>query len=324
MSSFIGIDGGGSITRAVMTDRDGNCLAAVSGPAANIQHVTIETLEKILLSLVTRLQDQSKTGDAPVQYIVAGFAGAGWPVEQKKVESVFNKLGFLENCYICSDIEIASEGALVDAPGVVLSVGTGSIAFGRDRDGEVVRAGGWGYLLGDEGSGYWIGLQAISRSLQSYDAAVPNTALSNIICQAFELNSIPEIVPLVYSEKVNREAIAALAPAVFDAARNKDAAALSILHEAADLLAVLVKTILKRHTIESPAALCLTGGIFEQRDILLPALLEHLRDEVILQEPRMIPAAGAVLMALRECNMTVNDHIIGNLSKVTLTGRVSQ
>lgn len=317
MNCLIGIDGGGSRTRAVLVDSSGCLLAGALGGPTNIQFLDKETFKITISSLLSELYTSSRSGPQAVEALVAGFAGAGRPSDREIIGLVFDELELKDRYKILTDMEIALHGAFRDEQGIVLIAGTGSAAFGRDAAGRVQRCGGWGYLVGDEGSGYYIGRTAVRYALQSYDTMLPATVLVDIICRVFDLDAIDRIIQKIYSGMVSRTGIANLAPAVFDAAAQEDEVALMIIKDAGESLGKLVETLLRRLNLKTkPVNLCLTGSIFNKREILLPHILKNIREEVRLIDPQFPPVAGAVLLAFKQANITINAEVEDNLRKI--------
>jgi len=317
MDCLIGIDGGGSRTRAVLVDGSGNLLAGALGGPANIQLHNKETFKTTINSLLSELYTSSRSSSRMVKAIVAGFAGAGRSSNREIAGSILDKLDLKNRHKIMTDMEIALYGAFRDKPGIILIAGTGSAAFGRDAIGNVRRCGGWGYLVGDEGSGYYIGRTAVRYTLQSYDTILPATVLTDIICEAFDLETIDQIIPAIYSGAVSRIDIANLAPAVLDAEVQGDQVALMIIEEAGKSLGKLVETLLHRLKFEAkPVNLCLAGSIFKKRDTLLPYILENIQDGVRIVDPQFPPVVGAALLAFKEVKIPITPEVETNLKKI--------
>jgi len=319
VTALIGIDGGGSRIRAVAVESNAALIATVSlrFPAnvlSSEEKSFYETLNAVFTALQTYLSTQSLEKSA----IVAGFAGAGRPSEQNALLSLFSKIGFRNNITILSDLEIALEGAFPEGEGIVLVAGTGSAAIGRDASGVIQRCGGYGYILGDEGSGYDIGRKAISYAIQNTDGLLPETHLTAELCSCFSVHSVTDIIPLVNSGKLKPADISAFAPTVFSLAREGDALALKIITEAGTSLGILVQGLVKRLKFSSfPISLCLVGSIFKDKELILPYLFSNLPgDTILIVEPEFPPVIGAVIRAFRTSNIPVTDRIKSELKKI--------
>ena len=199
MNCLIGIDGGGSQTRALAVDLSGKVLGTARTGSSNILLSGRESFKKSLDSLFSILYSNSGLFAESVNYLVAGFAGAGRKEEAEYIESGFRANGFAGKISIVTDLDVALHGAFEGGPGVILNSGTGSAATGKDPSGNIMKCGGWGHLVGDEGSGYSIGQSAIRYSLQRCDRVSPETQLAGVVCEHFDLRSITDILPLIYS-----------------------------------------------------------------------------------------------------------------------------
>jgi N-acetylglucosamine kinase-like BadF-type ATPase len=319
MSYFIGIDGGGSATRAIFTDASGKCLAVKNSGSSNFQHLSLSDFKSRIIFLLGELYKDSMVNKPDIRRITAGFAGVGRETDRVKAESVFEDLGFSDRITVTTDIDIAFAGAIPNGPGIVLNAGTGSFAYGRDDNGNYARSGGWGYLLGDEGSGYYIGLEAIKLCLKQYEAGSDKSDLMSIILLEFGLDDITQVIPRIYSEAINRQKIAEIAPIVLDAAMEGNSEARIIAEKAGHELSDLVRTILNRLSYtKKPVKLCLTGGVFEKHEAIVPVITDDLKDEVELTGPEFSPAVGAILIAMKDDDVVIDEDVFMNLRKISL------
>jgi N-acetylglucosamine kinase-like BadF-type ATPase len=314
MNCLIGIDGGGSFTRAIAVDHSGHIIAtSVTGPTC-LQFLDKKRTQNITESLISCLLEQAGTSVGSVDFLVAGFAGAGRKQAQEIMESVLRKIGFRENISITSDLEIAHYGAFLGAAGIVLNAGTGSSAMCCDSSGAIVRCGGWGYLIGDEGSAYHMGRLAFGNIFKSLDGSIADTSLSETLCNEFQLAAVEELITRLYSGTILRSSISAFAPRVFHAAQEGDSVAREIVAECGSALGALVETLLKRARFDvRPVPLCCTGGMFENRDLLLPLIYEVVKNEVRIAKPRFAALEGAVLMGFDKANIPVDAEMKANL-----------
>ncbi|MBW3622290.1 MAG: hypothetical protein KY468_02645 [Armatimonadetes bacterium] len=205
---------------------------------------------------------------------------------------------------IVSDIEIAFTGAAVGEDAVVLIAGTGSVAYGGTRDGGRARAGGWGYLLSDEGSAFWIGLQGVRAALRAFDGRGPETELMGRLMRALGLHDPMELEGAVYGMESVNTGVAALASVVINAAREGDGVASSILEEGGRLLAravLAVLTRLDRRNARIPVAT--VGGVLQDPDSpVRRALVRSLSEAApgaTVTWPALPPVGGALLRAMR-------------------------
>lgn len=299
----LGIDGGGTRTRCLVADLSGSVLGEGHGGPANALVVGRQTAVASLVEAVGQaLQAAGRTPD-DVRAVCAGLAGAGQREMQETLARALAAALALPAgvpVQVVSDARVALAGALQGRPGAILIAGTGSIAYGLDDSGKLHRAGGWGWILGDEGSGFTIGRQALSAGLAALDGTGPATVLGDRICAAWKLRQLSEAVPRVYTDpSAARTEIAALVPLVVQAVGEGDAVAAEILARAGRDLAHLAAALLRRMALAEPLV-ATTGGVLNGvaavRDELIRRLAELMPGARVV-ESAASPAAGAVLMA---------------------------
>ena len=154
----LGIDVGGTKTVCLLADDDGRVVAEGREEGANLQGAGELVLEKVLHSVMERTLERAAVAPSA---ICLGIAGMDRSADEAVVRSIMRRIGYKARILVVNDALIALQAGVGDAPGIVIVSGTGSIAYGRNAAGEAARAGGWGYVLGDEGSGYWIGRLAL-------------------------------------------------------------------------------------------------------------------------------------------------------------------
>jgi len=298
----LGIDGGGTKTRCLAADEHGRILGEGLGGPSNYQVVGAETAAaNVRLAAQQALQAAGGSWDQ-VSAICAGLAGVGRPEDLAIMESALD----LSRLILLTDGRVAVAGALKGQPGVVVISGTGSIAYGVDAAGRTVRAGGWGWILGDEGSGFAIGRDAAVAALAALDGTGPATALGRLISQEWQLERLEQLVRRVYGDLPKaRLDLAALVPVVIGAASQGDEVAVSILAKAGHDLAGLAAAALRRLSLpdDAPALVAVTGGVLTGcafvRDAFASALAVR-APEAVLAESGESPAEGAVRLALTQ------------------------
>ena len=198
---------------------------------------------------------------------------------------------------LTSDAAIALAAAVRNAPGIIVIAGTGSIAFARDDQGKLLRAGGWGIPFDDRGSGYDLGRKAVAAALEAFDGRGPHTLLMDRICQHLDLGDITEIV----SKQLEPQQVAALFPLVMEAAREGDLVARHLCDDAARDLADLAVALLKRAGwTRRSTPVVTTGGVFKSSNLIRRAFARHLRRFApqarveLLERP---PVEGALWLA---------------------------
>jgi N-acetylmuramic acid 6-phosphate etherase len=298
---LLGIDGGGTSTIAILADASGKQLGrGVAGPS-NIQAVGVENGLKALDDCIARAFQSANLPRATVGSICLGLAG----VDRQEGLDVIN--GWASRNRVADRVKVANDATLLlaagtpDGWGLAVIAGTGSIAFTRTPDGTPGRCGGWGYLLGDEGSAYSLAVSALRAACRSHDGVLPATALVNLLVKKMNLSGPPDFIPAVYRGAWDRSAIAGLAPLVLDCAEAGDALAKQIVTEQATELGRTAAQAVKSAGLHlQPVPIALAGGVLVNSTRYRETLLTTLRDSgvsvgVVQLVPE--PVIGAVVLA---------------------------
>jgi len=244
----------------------------------------------------------------PVASVFFGIAGLAAFQKTQSPETLIPWLARDENTRISfdHDLRTALAGGLGGAPGMVVIAGTGSSGFGRAADGRTARAGGWGALLDDCGSGYWLGLQALIAVTRSADGRGPPTQLTQGVLQTLGLSGPTEVLSWIRAEPDRRVEIAALAPLIFDAARTEDGEARRLLHWGADELAKIVEAIAKTLFQNQKTDVVFTGGLSQNREYreLLATAIKTRTPALELRRPKYSPVVGALLLAFEAAQIS--------------------
>jgi len=317
----IGIDGGGTETIGVLANHDGLVLAQSRGGATNYQVVGSNKLKTELENVFDDLLQLSRVPKEKVAHIYLGLAGAGRESDRREIKQLLAG-SYAKGITVESDARIALAGAFAGKPGIILIAGTGAICFGKNADSPVVRSGGWGYLLGDEGSGYYVGQQAIIAALKDLDGRAEKTSLRQIIESHYGLKQIDEIIPLIYKGKIDRTEISSLAPLVFEVSQKGDAVAMNIIKRTGQELGKLVKAVAERLNLRhKPIHIALVGGLINIKDVFINEIFKELYElswDIEVSEPLFSPAIGAVILSFEECGFKMNDDILNNLKKAAV------
>jgi N-acetylglucosamine kinase-like BadF-type ATPase len=297
----LGIDAGGTKTVCQLADEQGTVLAEARGPGANLQAVGELEVEKVLHDV---MEDATADQQQPPAVICLGIAGVDRPEDSRIVRGIMKRIGYKARVLIVNDALVALEAGAPAQPGIVVIAGTGSIAYGRNTGGEAARAGGWGYVLGDEGSGYWIGRSALRAVLRENDRRGPATQLTPLLLQHFGILRPQDLIHEVYHGSLKPVTIATLSQCVQTAFTSGDPVAIGILRAAANELESSALSVGRRlEMIGTPFPFVLAGGIFRA----VPWLHEELERRLPLAAPRsratlldIEPAGGAVRLALAE------------------------
>jgi glucosamine kinase len=297
----LGIDAGGTKTVCFLADGEGRILAEARGGGANLQAVGELQVEKVLHHVM-----EVAIGDRDVRpaAVCLGIAGVDRPQDAEAVRGIMRRLGFKTRTLVVNDALVALTAGAEHGPGVVIIAGTGSIAYGRNDTGRAARAGGWGYLLGDEGSGFWIGRSALSAIVRQADGRGPATHLTELVLARLNLSEPSELIHEVYYHDLHRHSVAGLASLVQRAADEGDAVAADILQRASAELVAAAASVTSRLEMRGDAfPTFLAGGIFKVVPWLVADVTTRLsevapRSRVTLLDTE--PAFGAVRLALAE------------------------
>jgi N-acetylglucosamine kinase-like BadF-type ATPase len=297
----LGIDVGGTKTVCLLATEDGTIVAGAREQGANLQGAGELALEKVLHSAMERAL--AGHGVLP-SAICLGIAGVDRAGDEAVVRAIMSRIGYKAKILVVNDALIALQAGVGEAPGIVIVSGTGSIAYGRNRRGEASRAGGWGYVLGDEGSGYWIGRLALRAVVRHADGRGRETSLTPRLLKHFGVGRAADLIHKIYHERVTPGAIGAVAHYVQQAREEGDAVAAGILTRAADELITAAAAVMKRLELGDTAfSFVLAGGMFhaipwlcDQLRMLLPALAVQSKTFRLDTDP----AVGAVKLAVDE------------------------
>jgi N-acetylglucosamine kinase len=297
----LGIDAGGTKTVCLLADEQGAIVSEGRGAGANLHTAGELAVEKILHeAMEAAIGERAITPSA----ICLGIAGVDRDDEALTVRAIMRRIGYKSRVLVVNDALIGLVAGARDEPGIAINAGTGSIVYGRNADFEAGRAGGWGHMIGDEGSGYWIGRESLAAVMRAADGRGPETRLTAEILQHFNVDDESRLPRIVYDRDLPRVSVAALGPIAQHAAEQGDAVAVRILERAADELVLAARSVATRLEMRGDEfTFYLAGGVFR----VVPWLAEELPRRLVEIAPRaqvqMLheePAVGAVWLALAE------------------------
>ena len=296
MKVLIGIDVGGSKTAAALDAGDGTVHRAAGAGAAVRPGKALASA--VVIAEVAR-QVLGLSGRLHADVLVVGAAGAGRSLERTSLRDALRSEAVAEEVHVTTDIEIALEAAFGESPGIVVSAGTGSIAVGRDRHGKLDRIGGYGWQMGDEGSGYAIGRAALGAVGRAADGRSPGTALHGCVMDRTGSRDLDHLVR--WAASAGPAEVAALAPHILAVAAGGDLVAQGISDYAARELSQLALTLAERLSADPPIAVAVTGGLLSGETPLRRAVLDKLAEAPQLRpaEAPVDAALGALAMARR-------------------------
>ena len=295
---IIGIDGGGTRTVGILTTETGEHLAQVESGPSNY-HVVGETeTQAVLESVIGELHEKARVPSTDAIRFCLGMAGLGRTEDKKIIGKICDRLGISENRILTHDAHIALVGGTAKQHGVIVISGTGAIVYGINADGKEARSSGWGYLLGDEGSGYDIAIKGLRAIVRAADGRGSTTDLTNRILNALELNAADALIR--WAHAASRDTIAELSKAVFDAARSSDTVAEQIVDDATDELVSAASSVIKQLAFDGTFDIVLSGGNLVHQPMFAEKLrrqFAQLAPNASVHLPIHDPAYGAVLLA---------------------------
>lgn len=297
----LGIDAGGTKTVCLVADEQGHVLGSARGPGANLATLGELEVEKVLHEVM----EQAMVGQSGAPAVIClGIAGVDRAVDAAIIRSIMRRIGNKAPVLVVNDALIALEAGAGDGPGIVLIAGTGSICYGRNDRGHAARAGGWGYILADEGSGWWMGQRAIQAVMRQADGRGPATSLTPRVLAYFGVTDPALVVHEVYYHDPRRRLIAGLGPAVQASVDEGDPVAREIVADAAGELALAARSVAEKLEMRGAQfPLVLSGGAFRVVTSLLTDLTSRVAEVVPRGQPRLLdvePAMGAVRLAVAE------------------------
>jgi N-acetylglucosamine kinase-like BadF-type ATPase len=297
-----GADGGGTKTEGVLATPEGEVLARCHAGASNPNVVGVDESASCVWGLIRECCQSADRMPSEIGAAVLGLAGAGTPAIRDRLLSALRaRLNehqlVLSHLVLEHDARIALEGAFSGRPGVIVIAGTGSVVLAKTPMGEIIRIGGWGRVLGDEGSGYWIGREAVRSLARQFDGREPDGVLRRSIAERFGWRAREAVIVAVYQEEFP---LASVAPLVLDACEAGDGSARFILERAADLLIEQLSAAASHVETEAEIGVVFLGGLIDHDTVYGRILAERLRAAVPrakVHQPERSPSEGAVLMA---------------------------
>jgi N-acetylglucosamine kinase-like BadF-type ATPase len=298
---LLAIDGGGTKTQALLTDLEGQVLARGLGPSSNFHSIGLERFGKAITTAVegalVHLSAPGQEGrSGRIAAACFGLAGVDGPDDEAEISRWLRERAIAPRFMVVNDAELILAGGTPDGWGVALISGTGSVCLGRAPNGRSARVGGWGALIGDEGSGYSIAVQALRAATRSADGRDEGGSLLQAALRHWSLKDPAALIGLVHAPETTPAEIAGLAPRVLDLAGRGDAHARRILEDATAQLAEHIRTVIRKLGLTRPP-LALGGGLL--RTGLRQALSAAVGDEVGTVAYVAEPVTGAVVLARR-------------------------
>lgn len=306
MRLFLGVDGGKSGTTALLGEETGRILG--TGRAGPCNHAAEAEgrakLERAVRESIAAACAEAGLDPSGIRFEAACLGMSGGPDDKRAILSELLKADHL---VVTTDAEIALSAAVEAGQGIIVIAGTGSIALGRRHPGQLVRAGGWGYIFGDEGSAFDMVRQAVRAALRMEEGWGPPTALRQALLEATRSRDSNETLHRLYTPEWPRDRVASLAPLVDQAAGSGDGVALEILNAAAQHLAMFAGSVRAQlWSPGEPVEIAYLGGLFESARVRERfRLLVELESANRCGPPKRPAAEGALLEAYRAAGLNI-------------------
>ncbi len=305
----MGIDGGATKTLAAVLDLDSHALHFAQAGPSNEDAVGPRAAVNSLLEVADTAIEQAGIAQDELAMAVLAVAGTDTDAIARQVSAACSDAWIVVN-----DVVAAWATATGAQPGVGVISGTGSNVFGVGRDGRSWRTGGWGHLLGDEGSGYWLGVESIRAALRDRDGSGAQTALGDAAVRFFGVPSVEALATYVYSKPLTKSEIAAFATEACKLAQSGDAVALELYRRGARALGAQILTVIERTGLGedgagdgAPFPVGLIGSVFKAGDLFVEPLVSTLHETAPgarASVVEMAPVGGSLLLAAQACGHT--------------------
>ncbi|WP_026908836.1 N-acetylglucosamine kinase [Paucisalibacillus globulus] len=318
MNYVIGIDGGGTKTQVVLADLTGTILMNTVYGSTNPNAVSKEELKRIFHHIFQDVEKKVPNSLNEMVSVFAGIAGAGIEATALHIKEIITPYFLPETkIKVVPDSINALYSGTFGKPGIVQISGTGSITYGINKRKEQGRVGGWGYLLGDEGSGYDVGRRGLQAALQFEDGRGPETMLLTMLYDSYQINSGRELIDKIYHSDNPRLEISRNSKLVFEAFEKDDSVSRLILRNVADGISQSIRTLdQKLFKKDGKVDVILCGGLFSNTTIL-PGLLQdaliNYPKRLSLITPELPPVIGSVVGSYIESGNTITEEVKGNL-----------
>ena len=297
-SYFLGIDGGGTKTHAVITDAKYRVLGEGFSGASNPLRAGLEQAVANVEAALDEACSQAGVARRDITAACIAIAGVNHPIHYETMKHALDRALRIGHMELVTDVRAALEGALDGQPGVIIVAGTGSIAMGINGAGEMERSGGWGPIMSDEGSGYDIARRALRAVVASFDGRQQPTILTERICRELGIASAADLPGVIYNSDSEAVEIASLAKLVTEAAEEGDAVAREILAGAGRELGQLAISVIEKLGLQAQSfRVACVGSVFHSGEYVLGSLREAVRRVAPAAEigpPLFSPPIGAV------------------------------
>ena len=298
---YLGVDGGGTKTHAVLIDEDKNILGEGITGAGNPLRVGVENAIKNIFSAIEKASDAANRSKIDIVSAQIGLAGVRREDLRYLIRNRFREILRIRKVEVTTDAEIALYAATEGKEGLVIIAGTGSVCMGRNAKGEMASAGGWGPLAGDEGGGAGIARRALQTIAKSSDGRGKPTKLSDYAVDYFRAGRLEDLAVAIYAPQVDNARIAGFAQFVSQAATEGDEVAIEVLTEAGRELGLAAAAVIQKLKMQKRKfPIGKVGSVFKSEELITKPLLEKVNEiapKAFMSETQKSPAFAAALMA---------------------------
>ncbi len=304
MSYLLGIDGGGTKTDLLLTDEFGQEIAKTSVESTSLVAVGEERAKQNLIQGLGQVCAAIPEPEYVIKMAIFGLASVDTEKEEEGAAGIFQPLMTdfnVEEFAIINDAVLALVNGTDQENAIVLISGTGSNCYGENKAGDMAKAGGWDYLLSDEGSGYELGRQVLRAAAKSYDGRGDKSLLEDLVLDYFSVEAIPDLKSKVYYPHLGKPEISGVSKLLFKAMDKNDAIALEIFNQAAAELWLMVKTVAEKLDLQQEKFdLVLSGSMAKSAATVryIQQQLQEFNSEADLVLPKRSPVYGGIKLIL--------------------------
>ena len=311
----IGIDGGATYSHGVAATHDGRVLAVVHSASMNFTGSYQKEVRRRVSEILRDLELQLPFSNEFTHYAVSA-AGIFNEATTEQKEKLCGKIHPWKRTRLVGDSVAAFQGATLGRPGVLVICGTGTSIIVCNEDGEFTQLGGWGPLLDDVGSAYWIAVKCIRAAIAEFEQTGPGTSITRALCDWYEVKNVQGLIPVIYHPEFTRDKFAILASKLDGEIGDADPVYQQICREAGEAVANLtIQAVEKSGLDASPLPLFFSGGVLLFNRAVMKAFEEAMRGKfsVMLSQPRLPTVLGTVMLALRDTGVEITDTLVGQL-----------
>ncbi len=320
---YLGIDGGGTQTRALLVDKRGRVQGCGHAGSANRNHYSREQVRAVFQIVLREALGTMPLGGT-LSTIFLGMGGVSTEADRRDIAASVRLCPEVEppvRVIVENDTLVGLTGGLAGRPGLALIAGTGSACFGINARGERWLCGGWGALADDVGSAPWIGLRALQTAVRAEDGRHGPTRLQKIVFDFLHLSEPRQFISRVHNPGLERAEMGRLAPLVVEASVQGDVAAEAILREATWELSAMVRVTARHLFGKGDCQMILVGGLALSGPPFQSLLMEQIQldcPQVSVHAPELSPVQGAALEALRADGVFWTKDVFANLNAMAL------